>query len=196
MSDQPAPNVGARIRSLRERQGLSLRVLAKRCGLSVNAISRIERGENSPTVSSLHMLASALGVPITRFFEETHEQSIVFVKHDIRMRTQVNGMVLESLGIGLRNQQLEPFYVTIQPHVGDIDAFVSHPGQEFAHCLRGQIEYRVGEETYLLEPGDSLLFEANQPHYFSNPGEKLASMLLVFQAMEGGHVARRRHLEA
>ena len=61
-------NVGQRIRTIRERQGLSLRAVAERCGLSLNAISLIERGENSPTVSSLHHLATALNVPITRFF--------------------------------------------------------------------------------------------------------------------------------
>lgn len=61
-------NVGQRIRRLREQRQLSLRALARLCGLSTNAISLIERGENSPTVSSLHALATALGVSITDFF--------------------------------------------------------------------------------------------------------------------------------
>ena len=72
-------NVGQQIRALREQQGLSLRALAERCGLSMNAISLIERGENSPTVSSLHLLALALNVPITAFFEAKQEQTVVFV---------------------------------------------------------------------------------------------------------------------
>ena len=72
MIEQAEPNVGQRIRMLRDQRKLSLRALADRCGLSINAISLIERGENSPTVSSLHVLATALGVPITDFFEEKH----------------------------------------------------------------------------------------------------------------------------
>ncbi len=51
MTKQAEPNVGQRIRTIRERQRLSLRALAERSGLSFNAISLIERGENSPTVS-------------------------------------------------------------------------------------------------------------------------------------------------
>jgi len=55
MNDDPGePTVGARLRSLRQQQGLSMQALAERSGLSVNAIGRVERGESSPTVSSLH----------------------------------------------------------------------------------------------------------------------------------------------
>jgi len=190
-----APNVGPRIRAMRAQRKLSLRALAKRCSLSVNAISLIERGENSPTVSSLHALAIALGVKITDFFEDSHEHAVVYVKHDQRLSTQGNGLLMESLGIGLRNQQLEPFMVTVEPGAGDSGETMAHPGQEFVCCLEGTILYQVGSEPFYLEPGDSLLFEATQPHCFRNTGDSLARILLIFQAMEGSHLARQRHLE-
>ncbi|MBN1452268.1 MAG: helix-turn-helix transcriptional regulator, partial [Anaerolineales bacterium] len=57
MSEQLESRVGMRIRALRNQQGLSLRALSSQCGLSINAISQIERGESSPTLSSLHVLA-------------------------------------------------------------------------------------------------------------------------------------------
>src|SRR4030042_5488950 len=98
MSELAEPNIGPRIRAIRDQQGLSLRALAERSRLSVNAISLIERGENSPTGSSLHLLATALGVKITDFFEETQEQSVVLVKSKQRLHTQVGGLVMESLG--------------------------------------------------------------------------------------------------
>ncbi len=188
-------NVGPRIRAIREQRKLSLRALAERCDLSINAISLIERGENSPTVSSLHTLANALGVKITDFFEETHEQAIVFVPRGQRLGTQGNGLVMESLGIGLNNQQLEPFMVTVQPGAGGASQPISHPGQEFVYCLTEAIEYHVGGQVYSLLPGDSLLFDATQAHYFCNLGDVQAELLLVFQGFEGGILARHRHLE-
>jgi transcriptional regulator with XRE-family HTH domain len=191
-----APNVGPRIRTLREQRGLSLRALAERCSLSINAISLIERGENSPTVSSLHMLATALGVKITDFFEDSHEHAVVYVRHEQRLATQGNGLLMESLGIGLRNQQLEPFMVTMEPGAGGDGESMAHPGQEFVFCLEGTVLYQVSGQTYHLEPGDSLLFEATQPHCFSNAGESPSKVLLIFQAADGSHLARRRHLEA
>jgi len=190
-----APNVGPRIRAIREQRGFSLRALGERCNLSINAISLIERGENSPTVSSLHMLATALEVKITDFFEDMHENAVVYVKHDQRLATRGNGLLMESLGIGLRHQQLEPFVVTVEPGAEDSGESISHPGQEFVWCLEGTLLYQIGEQTYFLEVGDSLLFEATQPHYFRNVGDSLARVLLVFQAAEGSHLARQRHLE-
>ncbi|MBK9055228.1 MAG: cupin domain-containing protein [Chloroflexi bacterium] len=190
------PNVGQRIRTIRERQGLSLRAVAERCGLSINAISLIERGENSPTVSSLHHLATALGVPITSFFEDPQEQTVVFVQPQTRLRSEANGITLESLGLGLRNQQLEPFLLTVAPGANNLDQPISHPGEELVYCLEGEIVYYVGGQDYRLVQGFSLLFQATQAHCFHNDTANVAQLMLVFHASEGSHLARPLHLAA
>jgi transcriptional regulator with XRE-family HTH domain len=194
MTAQEIPNVGQRIRAIREAQGHSLRALAERSGLSLNAISLIERGENSPTVSSLHLLATALGVSITDFFNEEQEQTVVFVTPETRLRSRANGIAMESLGIGLHDQQLEPFLLRVEAQAGTIDQPVSHPGEEFVYCLEGQIDYCVGDEVYRLEADYSLLFEAAIPHCFRNPASSPALLLMLFHA-GNGHLARRLHLD-
>jgi quercetin dioxygenase-like cupin family protein len=160
----------------------------------VNAISLIERGENSPTVSSLHLLAGALGVPITDFFQEEEEHSAVCIRSDGRLGHNKNGILMESLGIGLRNQQLEPFLITIEAGAGSEES-VTHPGQEFVHCLQGRIEYHVDGEIYVLGPGDSLLLEATRPHFFRNTTNRRSTFLVVFQAAGNLDIGRQRHLE-
>lgn len=190
------PKVGSRIRAIREKRKLSLRALAEKCSLSVNAISLIERGENSPTVSSLHTLAMALEVRITDFFENTHEDSaIVFVPKEQRLSARSNGHLMENLGLGLRNQQIEPFIVTISPSTEKTCDMITHVGQEFVHCLRGNLHYQVGRQIYCMNAGDSLLFEAVNPHCFWNEGMTQAKILLIFQSSDGNHIARQRHLE-
>lgn len=188
-------NVGQRVRSLRERQGLSLRALAERCGLSGTAISQIERGDTSPTVSSLHMLAMALGISITDLFQDDHRAAAVLVMPEDRLRSDANGVKMESLGIGLPYQQLEPFMVTLAPGAGNADQPVSHAGEEFVHCLEGSFNYWVDGRIYQLEPGYSLLFQAIHPHYFHNPSGGPARLLLIFQAGGGGILARQLHAE-
>ena len=101
------PKVGSRIRKIRESQKISLRALSERCGLSANAISLIERGENSPTVSSLHQLATGLDVPITDFFQEEISVNAIHVKRAQGLQFQNTTTIIESLGIGLPNQQLD-----------------------------------------------------------------------------------------
>jgi transcriptional regulator with XRE-family HTH domain len=189
------PKVGARLRIMREQRGLSLRELAEQCGLSFNAISRIERGENSPTVSTLHQLATALNVSIAAFFEDGHEKATVFIPRDRRLRSNANGISMESLGTGLRGQQLEPFLVTVEPGAGNANDPIVHSGEEFVHCLEGTICYQVNNETYQLEAGDSLLFEAPQPHCFQNTGAVAARLLIVFQAADGKLLAGQHHLQ-
>lgn len=188
-------NVGQRIKQLRSQRGWALRSLAKKCGLSANAISLIERGENSPTVSSLRGLAQAFNVPISDFFQEDHNKTCVYVKNGQGIRIQNKDAELESLGFGLQTQQIEPFRMTIDPHSEVFCDSITHPGQEFVYCLSGQVEYSVERETYQLDPGDSLLFDAMSQHSWRNKTSEPASVLLIFQAYQDRHLAQQRHLE-
>jgi transcriptional regulator with XRE-family HTH domain len=193
MTNNQIPGVGQVIRSLRERRKLSLRDLSTSCGLSINAISKIERGENSPTVASLHKLASALDVHITSFFSETPDQTIVFTQKDNATRIQNDGILIEGLGSGIPNQNLEPFRMTIHPGEDNLNDPSSHEGEEFIHCMSGELEYQIGMKSYFLKPGDSLIFKASQPHSWRNNGKKPAIVLLVFEADQGHPVPHRQH---
>jgi len=195
MKEGSEPKVGRKLRALREQQGLSLRALVDRCGLSANAISLIERGENSPTVSTLHRLADALDVSITEFFQEDARQTVVYVRREKGPRTQSNGVVMESLGVGLSNQLVEPFRMTVAPGAGDLSDSIQHPGEEFVHCLEGEVDYKIGEKTYRLERGDSLLFDASQPHAYHNPDSFPAALLLVFQASQDRQQVQWMHID-
>jgi transcriptional regulator with XRE-family HTH domain len=196
MAQDVEPNVGVRLRSLRHERKLSLRALAERSGLSINAISQIERGENSPTVSSLHRLATAFGVPIADLFREQARQSTVFSRQDLRLQEENNGVVMESLGSGLYNQQLEPFRMTMGPGAGNATDPISHSGEEFIHCMHGEIECSVGDCVFRLEPGDSLLFDATQSHGYLNRSSAPATILLVFQTSQDSHRVRQLHIDS
>ena len=195
MHEERRPQVGKRIRELRDAQGLSLRALAGNCGLSINAISRIERDESSPTVSSLHRLATALGVSITSFFEDGIKHETVFTRHDRRMRSYGDGVSMESLGSGLPNQQIEAFLMTLEPGTDGGPDSITHSGEEFIFCLQGEGEYQVGEEKYSLKVGDSLLFQASQPHICRNTSLLPMTILLIMQAAPLSAPSQRQHLE-
>jgi transcriptional regulator with XRE-family HTH domain len=163
------------------RTGFSLRDLSEQCNLSINAISKIERGENSPTVSSLHKLSTALGVHITDLFKQEIQQFAVFTKRDSVMRTHGDGLVIETLGRGLPHQQLEPYYIIINPKEENRDHPSIHSGEEFIYCLEGELDYYVDDQEYHMKPGDSLLFKATRSHSWNNPGESETKLIMVFQ---------------
>ena len=92
-------DVGTRLRELRQDIGISMRALARMSGLSANALSMIERGRTSPSVSTLYKLATAMGVPITTFFREEPElKEVVFCKSGERTRVPFMRGVWEGLG--------------------------------------------------------------------------------------------------
>ncbi len=195
MSDQSAPDVGNRIHQLRRARGLSLRDLSKRSRLSPNAISRIERGTSSPTVTTLHQLATALDVDIVTLFEAAPEASTVLVRAYERPRTLGEGVLIESLGAGLPSQRLGPFSVTLMPGASGGGEPISHAGEEFVYCLEGEVDYLVQGGWHRPRPGDSLLFLASQPHGCRNTGLVAAKLLLVIQARcEEISSAQQRHL--
>lgn len=181
-------NVGLRIRELRQEQRLSLRQLAAASGLSANAISMIERGENSPTVSTLHALAGGLAVSVADLFLDGTEQSVILVRQTDRAHTHAGNAVLESLGHGLRNQQFEPYLVTLAEDANAFSQPVSHRGEEFVLCLEGEIDYVVDDQVYGLGSGDSLIFDASRPHSFRNAGEAPASFVMLYVAGISPHL--------
>jgi transcriptional regulator with XRE-family HTH domain len=175
------PNVGQKIRLLREENSLSLRNLSELSSLSINAISKIERGEVSPTISSLHKLSIALNVLITDLFKQETHKIAVFTSKNGGLKIQSEGISIEGLGSGLPYQQLESFCMLIDAKTENSSDPAIHSGEEFVYCLDGEIEYFVDDQKFHLKPGDSLLFKASHPHSWNNPGRSQAKLLLIFQ---------------
>lgn len=172
--------VGRKLRELRNRQGLSLRALANRSGLNVNTLSLVENGKSSPSVSTLQQLALALEVPIATFFEsEPIEKQIVFTPADQRPQAAFGRTQMQNLGKDLAGSVVQPFAVTLKPGTGSGDRMIVHTGHEFVYCLTGSIHYRIEEEDFILNPGDSLVFEAHLPHCWENNGDDIAQILLI-----------------
>ncbi len=187
--------VGQRIRELRTKKELSLRALAVLSGLSTNAISLIERGDNSPTVSSLHSLANALEVPVTAFFEQHADGQVIHTMKNCRPTSETAGVRMENLGSGLPHQQIEPFLMTIEPAGSSTSSQITHAGEELVYVLKGTLACMIKDQEYVLEKGDSLLFLASQPHIYRNQTSKAAQILIIFQPMVGQLMAHQHYLE-
>jgi transcriptional regulator with XRE-family HTH domain len=194
-ADPPkAIDVGSCLRRLREERDFSLRVLSEKSGLAINTLSLIENGKSSPSVSTLQQLALALEIPITALFEnETSESNVAYVKFERRPRATFEHGTLEDLGAGSSIRAVEPFVVTQEPAAGSGSSDIVHTGYEFIYCLEGRIAYTINEYTYLLEPGDSLLFEAYLPHRWQNLSSSRSRWILVLYPTDGRDRPTERH---
>jgi transcriptional regulator with XRE-family HTH domain len=182
-------NVGHRLRELRIERGFSIRALAEKSGLNVNTLSFIENGKTSPSVSTLQQVAAALELPINAFFEvKTNPQAILYQKAGDRQSAAFAHGTLADLGAGFSRTGLEPFMVMLEPQTDSGDNPIVHTGIEFVYCLEGCIDYEVDGQTFILDPGDSLLFEARLPHRWRNAeNSPSCSLLLLCPTDERDH---------
>ena len=193
-AEPPAVNVGERLRALRNRQRLSLRALAEKSGLNANTLSLIENDKSSPSVATLQQAAAALGVPITAFFGTSADtQRVAYHPAGQPVGVPFTHGRLHDLGAGLVRRGIEPLLLVLDPQAGSGRTPIVHTGREFVYCLEGRLAYTIEEETYVLAPGDSLLFEAYLPHRWRNPGETPSRSLLILSPADAGDAPTERH---
>jgi len=187
-------DVASSLRQLREARGISMRTLATKSGLSANALSMIERGKTSPSVSTLYKLADALGVSITAFFgTENEKKRVVYLKSDERTRMSFTRGVFEALGGEQFAGHVEPFMLTLESGAASGNHAIVHTGHEFVFCLRGQLEYQVEKQFFLLSAGDSLLFESKMQHRWKNPSKQVTNALIIISGFAEGEQPHAMH---
>ncbi len=193
--DAVSVDVGFRLRELRDARHISLRGLGAKSGLSANALSMIERGRTSPSVSTLYKLADALGVQVTEFFvPQAEKQDVIFVRADSRTRVSFSRGLWEGLGGEKFSGGVEPFVLTLESGSSSGQHQIVHTGHEFVYCLRGQLEYLVEQQIIKLDAGDSLLFAAHRRHRWRNPGSTVTNALIVLSGFSQGEPPHSLHL--
>lgn len=162
--------LGNTIRQLRLEHGLTIAEVSERAGISRGMLSKIENGLTSTSLDTLEQLANSLGVTLSRLFRGYNVPSggAQLVKSgqglEVVRRGTRSGHTYHLLAYDQGPQKsFEPFLITLEEPGEEFPAF-EHPGTEFLHMLEGVLEYRVGDETFVMEPGDSLTFRGEIPH--------------------------------
>ena len=161
--------VGAQVRALRLALGMTIADVAQAAGLRPGMLSKVENGQTSPSLATLSALAGALNMPLASFFtkfDEKSEATHVKAGHGLTIdrRGSSKGHRYQLLGHGLRAKlNVEPFLITLDAG-SDAYPIFQHEGVEFLYMLQGEVSYAHGDQTYLMQPGDSLFFDAGIPH--------------------------------
>ncbi|EKE74568.1 MULTISPECIES: XRE family transcriptional regulator [Roseobacteraceae] len=163
--------IGRQVRELRKRQRMTGADLAGQAGLSVGMLSKIENGVISPSLNTIQTLANALRVPLVQLFSGFEEErgcmhvkageGVEIERAGTRAGHQYN--LLGHIGSNNSGVVVEPYLITLDNESDRFPAF-QHEGIELLYILEGVIDYRHGDKRYILEPGDSLLFDADSPH--------------------------------
>ena len=173
-------DVGAHLRELRKKSGLSQRELARCAGVTHAAVSLVERNKANPSVSLLKKVVQGLDVSLAEFFSGKNEiQDSIFYRKD-DLFTLMNGPItLQQVGSDLRGNLLQFIIMRFEPGADTGEEKYAHEGEEGGLIMQGRVELTVGDETQVLEVGDAFHFDSNIPHRYRNVGKEVC---VVFTA--------------
>lgn len=183
LAGAPALDLGRRLRAERLGQGLGLREMARRLGISASALSQIETGKAHPSVSKLFDIVNLLGVSVDGLLAGDHGPRVVVTRGEegffsLQRSGEHETLELESGVLWSRLTAgsypgVEFLHVEYQPGACSSreGTFMRHAGQEFGYLTAGRLRVDVGFDRYELGPGDSISFPATTPHRLRNDGD-------------------------
>jgi transcriptional regulator with XRE-family HTH domain len=165
--------IGTKIRAIRNRKKLTISQMCEATGLSKGFISNVENNNTSPSINTLSSIAEFLNVPLPYLLLEK-KQHMKVVREEERSTSTFNQLKIKHLSskAGLRMMVVDmPLGSSIgEPH--------AHEGIETHLVLKGKILAVQGEDSYIIEEGDSFSWNASVPHYVKNVGQSDAVILI------------------
>ncbi len=186
----PAPaidraDVGARLRRRRQANGLTLKELSERSGVTLSMISKAERGEVALTYDKFAALARALGMDFRDLFGQADETSaaggVSFTPAGQHVLYRSGNYGYGMLATDLTGKRMVPMRATISARrVEDFADYIRHPGEEFVYLLTGELRicFEDGREA-VMQPGDSLYFHSSTGHIYLSVGAGDAEAIIV-----------------
>jgi len=171
-------DIGARIKHLRQINGLAQSDLAERAGLTKGTISQIERNHTSPSVANLLEILNALNETPSSFFASDDEEKVLFRRTEA-LPSEVTGyQTFDTLLPKSRYRSVTAYRAVIKAGK-ETPPEPAQEGENYVFVLSGRLGIRVGNARYVARKGDSLYFQAEQEFAFSNKGKSPVDFLWV-----------------
>lgn len=175
--------IGERLRGLRDVLDIPAEDVAQLCDLDIDTYLKMEDGEGELSISSLQKISKQYGIAldVLLFGEEPHMSHYFLTRNGQGMSVERRKEYkYQSLASGFRGRSADPFMVTVEPKPDDVPIHLnSHQGQEFNYVASGTLQLTIGKKTLMLNEGDSIYFDATQPHGMKAVGDKAAQFLAI-----------------
>jgi transcriptional regulator with XRE-family HTH domain len=179
-------DLGAKLRQLRLRKKIALVDLGKHTGLSASMLSQLENGKLVPTLPTLARIAMVFDVGLEHFFADKRARRIFsIVRADERLRfpdradSPTPGYFFEVLTFGATEKSMSAYLAEFPMHETKEARPHFHNGAEFIYVLAGQLAINYQSEDHLLGPGDSVYFDASEPHSYTGRSEEGTKAIVV-----------------
>ncbi len=163
--------LGEHLKELRQQRSLTLQQLAKAAGVSKSMISKIERGDADPTTNVLSRISEGLEVSVSQLVGGDHGRPIALIRQQDQpiFRDSRSGFERRSLSPLLPSRGID-FVMNTLPPGKSAGPFEPHQRgvDEYLVVTQGKLELRLGTDIYVLDRGDSIVFNGDVEHHFQN----------------------------
>jgi transcriptional regulator with XRE-family HTH domain len=165
--------VGARLKRLRTQRRMTLTGVAKATGISKSTMSRLETGQRRPTLELLLALSHAYRVPLDDLVAapEVGDPRIQLKPGRVKGRTVIP-LTHQPDGMQAWKIVIPTSKVTPEPR--------AHDGYEWIYVLSGHMRFVLGDQDWVLGPGEVASFDTKVPHWFGSTGDEPAEILSIF----------------
>lgn len=179
--------VGQRIKAFMAQKNIELHTLAKQTELSTEFLTSVIEDNVYPSLGPLLKIARALDVRLGTFLDDQLSKDPLLTRKAertselsmLRGKDKPVDLKFYSLGKGKSDRHMEPFFVELLSESAEEKQLSSHEGEEFIVVHNGTVEIIYGDETYLLETGDSIYYNSIVPHCVSCKGAEKAAIYAV-----------------
>ena len=170
--------IGAKIRSLRVQNRLTLAELAARSDLTKGFLSQVERDLSSPSIATLINILECLGTDLAHFFSEAQEEKIVFGAEDMFVQEdKTGGVSMQWLIPNAQKNQPEPILLLLKPGAASVSQG-PHAGEEFGYVLTGSVLIHLDGQKYRCKKGESFAFKPEAEHFLQNASRQKEARIL------------------
>ncbi|MFC7685581.1 helix-turn-helix domain-containing protein [Ureibacillus sp. GCM10028918] len=172
--------IGAKIKALRLKKGLTQEELGERTDLTKGYISQLERDLNSPSIETLFSILEVLGTTPKDFFDDSlQEQKVVYNIDDQTSHVdEEKNYKIQWLIPTSNEKDMEPVLITLQEN-GEYKQFEPSLAETFIYILKGRIRVVLGKNEYIACEGNAIYYEASTDHQIFNANNGITELLLV-----------------
>ncbi|WP_142331857.1 helix-turn-helix domain-containing protein [Bacillus toyonensis] len=173
------------LKTIREKEKLSLEKVSQLTGVSKTMIGQIERGESSPTLTTIWKIANGLKVSFTSLINNPQPDTKVVLRDDVQVLSEDNGKYKVYPSFPFQDDRHFEMYTVEIETEGELSSEGHKEGaEEFITVFEGELTIKVNNCQYKLNSGDSIRFKADRSHSYHNLGESLTrlSMTIYYPA--------------
>ena len=172
MNDDAAGNLARNIKQLREARSYTQQHLAKLSGVPRPTWANMESGSANPTLSVLTRVAAALQISIEELIAPPRASTKLYAAGSLPRKTRGQVLVRKLLPDPIPGMDIDR--MELPPGANMVGVPHTRGTREYLTCETGQIELVASGETFVVTPGDVIVFRGDQNHSYRNPFRKKA----------------------